>query len=80
VADEHLAHGIRGEAQAVLAVELMGELLDAELALAAQLQDQRLLALEHLALGRVMRAPAAILKAGLTLGLVTAPPLAQGRP
>ena len=79
VADEHPMDGVDGELQLVEPDELDAQPLDAELPFPAQLEDQLLLALEHFALWRWKRSPAPILKAGLALGLVAPPPLAECR-
>src|SRR5215218_7787012 len=79
VADEDLVDGVERQPQPVPAGELVPEHLDAELALAAQAQDQRLLLGEDLAVGRAVRPVAARLEADLALGPVAAPPLPERR-
>jgi hypothetical protein len=71
--------GVQGEAETVAADELDAQPLEAELALAAQLQDQPFLTFEHLAPGRAARPAASLLEPSRALRLVAAPPLAQGR-
>jgi hypothetical protein len=71
--------GLERQPQAVPAGELVPERLGAELALAAQAEDQGLLRGEDLAVRRAVRSVAARLAAGLALGLVAAPPLAERR-
>jgi hypothetical protein len=79
VADEDLVDGVEREPQPVPAGELVPEHLDAELALAAQAQDQRLLLGEDLAVRGGVRPVAARLEADLALGLVAVPPLPERR-
>jgi ferredoxin-type protein NapF len=70
---------VERQPQAVPAGELVPEHLDAELALGAQAEDQLFLFGEDLAVRRAVRPVAPRLEAGHALGLVAAPPLAQGR-
>jgi hypothetical protein len=76
---QDLVDGVEGQLQAMLPQELDAQAFDAEPALAAQGEDQRLLGCEHLAVRRVVWPPAAVPQADLTFHLVAAPPLTQGR-
>ena len=79
VADQDLVDGVERQLEPVPADELVPEPLDAEPALAAQPQDQRLLLGEDLAARRAVRPAAARPEPRLALGPVAPPPLAQGR-
>jgi hypothetical protein len=68
--DEDLVDGVERELEPMSAGELVPERLDAELALAAQARDQRLLPGEDLAVGRAVRPVAARLQTGHALGPV----------
>src|SRR3954452_19895229 len=74
-----LVDGVERQLQPVPADELVPEPLDAELARAAQPQDQLFLLGEDLAARRAVRPVAARPEPRLALSLVAPPPLAQGR-
>jgi hypothetical protein len=76
VADEDLVDRVERQPQAVPAGEFVPEHLDAELALAAQAEDQPFLLGQNLPSGRGARPLAAVPQTGLALGPVAAPPLA----
>src|SRR4028119_2487999 len=79
VTDEDLVDGVELQLEPMSAGELVPQHLDAELALAAQAQDQPFLLGEDLAVRRAVRPVAARLEAGQALGLVAPPPLAAAR-